>query len=273
MGTPRRERSPRGKIRRRVLGLAAEPGFEEACRSTTSCSAAWARGGRGPRGHALLRLYCMMRPCRPVPVALEREGIALRTGPRASTASMAARSSSSRASSKHIEIRRAGARRSGRRRWHLPPAGRSSTHRVATAVRLTPCRAPIARKRASRFLEQGPAAEIVDDELVLGQRAVGEGLLRLRDCRASARTESRRRPCRSTEASCRAPGTSVTRPFSGRSIEQRVLHLHRDERHAGVEQALACAACRSWCRRSGGSCPRAEAPSSHSAVSTAPGTA
>ena len=68
---------------------------------------------------------------------------------------------------------------------------------------------------AEQMLEQLPAAEIVDDQLVLAQRAVLERLVRAPARRASARRGSRRRPCRSRGARCRAGGTPRPSPSAG----------------------------------------------------------
>ena len=64
--------------------------------------------------------------------------------------------------------------------------GLASIAALATVAMSPPCRSAIRRSVAQQRLEQVPAAEIVDDQLVFGQRAVLERLLRLRLRRASA---------------------------------------------------------------------------------------
>ena len=114
-----------------------------------------------------------------------------------------------------------GRRRSRRRRR----AGRAP-QRLATVAMSTPCRSAMRAQRAQQLLEQVPAAEIVDDQLVFDERAVLERRPAARARRASGRPGSRPPPCRSRAAQtpcARAErGEAVLRPL----VEQRILHLH-----------------------------------------------
>ena len=160
----------------------------------------------GTRAHAGCRAQVVFhdRAVAAVAVALQLERVALRSlALRPGRRRSRARSASVSLHRGDLQIggeMRPAARADDHRR--RPAAGRACT-RLATVAMSAPCRSAIAAQRAQQRLEQLPAAEIVDDQLVLGERAVLERRLRLRLRRASGRRGSRRRPCRSSADGCR----------------------------------------------------------------------
>ena len=152
-----------------------------------------------------LRLYFMIAPCRP-----SRS----RSSSKTSSPSGPLRSREHRgdlrvvgvASSASLSIATLAARWRGCARRRSPPrrpAGRARRGSRPVAMS-TPWRSAIAAQRAQQRLEQVPAAEIVDDQLVFGERAVLERRRSAPARRASDRRGSRRRPCRSRAARHRA---------------------------------------------------------------------
>ena len=83
-------------------------------------------------------------------------------------------------------------------------------------------------------LEQGPAAEIVDDELVFRERAVFGFARWFRRAEPAVAEEAARH--RSVTEQRHVVGAAQRRQAVLRAgVEQGILGLHRDQRHAGVE--------------------------------------
>src|SRR5579859_6075484 len=92
-----------------------------------------------------------------------------------------------------------------------------------------------ALQRAEQHLEQVRAAELVDDQLVLRERAVLERSRGLERPEPALSDEAARERAVAEEADAMACGErheAVLRP----RVEQRVLHLHARELHAGTDE-------------------------------------
>ena len=210
-----------------------------------------------------------------VAVALERIDVALERSlaepaPRRSRrdpASVSARSAIARLAARCDAVARADD--DGRR----PPAA-SSIAALATVAMSLPWRSAMRRSVAQQLLEQRPAAEIVDDQLVFGQRAVLEAARPARARRASGRSGSRRPPCRSRTATRRARPPAGSQRFSGRRSSSEYCTCMRDQRHARRRPwPRACARCRNWCAPMRSILPPRCSSASQPAASRQPGTA
>src|SRR6516225_5884785 len=82
-------------------------------------------------------------------------------------------------------------------------------------------------KRAEECLEQVPSAEIVDDQLVLGERAVREGRYGLRGAEPVIGEESAGDGAINEEMDV-VPAAKVGEAMLGPHVEKRILHLQPD---------------------------------------------
>src|SRR4051794_31778606 len=208
---------------------------KKACRFTTSRMASSARVVSGALNRSgPVQVVMHDAPVTPLPVPLEGEGVALRPGsPRQNAAEKLAILVVER-EPEHAEIvlevfRIASAHDGSCDLGSIQhPAGRNrrQAHLVLVAD-------PLAG--GQELLEQVPAAEIVDDQLVFRQRAIGERPLRLGSAEPAPREEAARNRAITEKAHVLRPA-QVREGKLRAGIEQRILHLHRDQRYSCLDK-------------------------------------
>ena len=179
---------------------------------------------RSPRHELPVEIVLHDRAVAAGAVALEREDVACRSLRRASTR----RSRRDRPRSVERVMSATLAARCARLRAPTITAatiGRSSMARLATVAMSRTVAVGDPAERPQQCLEQRPAAEIVDDQLVFGERAVLEGRLRLRRAEPAVAEEPAgdRAVAEKLDA---VPPAEVDQPVLRPSVEQRILHLH-----------------------------------------------
>ena len=130
-----------------------------------------------------------------------------------------------------IGVARADDRRRDTGAGRAPSAWRPPRSTCGAARRST------CRMRSSAW-NGGPAAEIVDDQLVLDQRAVRQ-LAGLRRTEPALGEEAAGQGAVAQQLHAALSGRAAPAVL-GPAIEQRVLHLHAHQRHAGVEHRRVC---------------------------------
>ena len=266
----RQRRSHPGESRRRAR--AAEPGDEEDVQRRRSRRGPPAASRRA-HGHALLRLYFMIAPWRPAR-SRSRAKVSPSGPPRsrqdgADLGPVRLGQGSEPSAEGWRQMRGvAGADD----RPPRPAAGRArSASRRRRCRRRAGRRSPAARRAAPGTASQPPKSSMIS--LYLASERFSNGGCRLGRAEPALATGSRRPPCHSRGAAMPCPraerGEAVLRP----RVEQRILHLHRDSGTPASSSASRARRVEIGAADAGRSCPRAEAPSSHSAASTQPGTA
>ena len=134
-------------------------------------------------------------------------------------------------------------------------AGRSRIERIATAAMPTPVLAGDPRDGGKQLLEQRPAAPGIDHLLVFAQRGrvqLGSAGLGAPEIFFGQQAAENRAVGQQSDAVLAAPRRHAP---VGTPIDERILHLVRDDRDAVFGDDPRAARCRNWSGRDGGCGP------------------